>query len=71
MPTSFDDVEAQCPYFQYSQKKYIVCEGIIDGSTTKLEFNTKSKRDQHRRLFCDSKYCNCEIHMMLEGKYED
>ena len=40
MPTSFDDVEAICPYFQYSQKKFIVCEGIIDGSTTKLEFNT-------------------------------
>lgn len=71
MSKSFDDVEAQCPYFIYSLKKMIVCEGIIDGSTTKLEFNKKSMRDQHRRIFCDSKYTNCEICRMLEGKYED
>ena len=70
MPTSFDDMEAICPYFQYSQKKYIVCEGIIDGSTTKLQFDTQGKRNQHRRLFCDSRYENCEICRMLEGKYE-
>ena len=70
MPTSFDDMEAICPYFQYSQKKHIVCEGIIDGSTTKLQFDTQDKRNQHRRLFCDSKYKNCEICRMLEGKYE-
>ena len=70
MPTSFDDVEAQCPYFIYSSKKAIVCEGIIDGSTTKMQFDTQDKRNQHRSLFCDSKYKNCEICRMLEGKYE-
>ena len=71
MSKSFDDVEAQCPYFIYSLKKQIVCEGIIDGSTTKLEFDKMEKRNQHRRIFCDSKYQNCEICRMLEGKYED
>ena len=71
MPTMFDDVEAQCPYFHYSQKKLIVCDGIIEGSTTKIEFNTQGKRNQHRRIFCDSKYKNCEICMMLEAIYNE
>lgn len=71
MSNSFDDVEAKCPYFRYSLKRQIVCEGIIDGSTTKLDFDKIEKRNQHRRIFCDSKYQYCEIHRMLEGKYEE
>ena len=71
MSKSFDDVEAQCPYFRYSLKKQIVCEGIIDGCTTKLEFDKMEKRNQQRRIFCDSKYKYCEIYRMLEEKYEE
>lgn len=71
MSKSFDDVEAKCPYFIYSLKKMIVCEGIMDGCTTKLEFKSQDKRNQHRRLFCDSKYCYCEINRMLEEIYDE
>lgn len=31
----------------------------------------KSKGDLHRRVFCDSKYKNCEIYTMLVDKYAD
>ena len=71
MATNYDDAEALCPYFQYSQRKHIVCEGIIDGSNTRLEFDTQANRNKYRRRFCDSKYQKCEIHRMLERKYDD
>lgn len=71
MPTNFDDVNAQCPYFRYSEKKKITCEGIITGCNTKIEFATKELRNTHRRIFCNSKYRNCEIYRMLNGKYEE
>ena len=71
MPTMYDDVNAICPFFRYSDKRKISCEGVADGCTTNIEFETKSKRDLHRRVFCDSKYKNCEIHNMLKEKYDE
>ena len=71
MPTQYDDVKALCPFFLHSEKRKISCEGITDGCTTNLEFDCKASRDLHRSIFCDAKYENCEIFMMLEEKYED
>lgn len=71
MATMFDDVNAVCPFFRYSDKRRISCEGITDGCVTNLEFDCKAKRDMHRSIFCDSKYKNCEIHKMLEEKYAE
>lgn len=71
MPTMYDDVNALCPFFRFSDKKEISCEGVADGCSTSLKFDTKSKRDLHRRVFCDSKYKNCEIFRMLEEKYAE
>lgn len=71
MPTLYDDVNAICPYFQSSEKKKIMCEGITDRCNTALVFRSQSGRNQHRELFCDSKYMNCEIYKMLEEKYEE
>lgn len=71
MPTMYDDVNAKCPYFLSSAKRRITCEGITDGCITHLEFQNTDMRNQHRRLFCNSKYKNCEVHRMLEDKYEE
>jgi hypothetical protein len=66
MATMFDDVDARCPYYQSSDKKKISCEGITDECIISLNFLTSEKRDEHRRIFCDARYRNCEIHKMLE-----
>ena len=70
MPTMFDDVNAQCPFYIGSSKQKIMCEGVTDGCITNLEFKTKDKRNRHRRQFCDSKYKDCRIYRVLEEKYE-
>ena len=70
MATMYDDVDAKCPFFQFSGNRRITCEGIMGSSMTIVEFRNKDKRNQHRRKFCDAKYQNCEICKMLEKKYE-
>ena len=71
MPTNYDYANAKCPYFVKSQKTKITCEGITDGSVVILEFFTNEKRQQHRRIFCDNKYKNCEVCRMLDEKNEE
>lgn len=71
MPTMYDDVNAKCPYFRFSHERRITCEGITDRCVTQLEFKAREERNQHRNIFCDAKYTNCEIHRMLNEKYEE
>lgn len=71
MPTIFDDVEAKCPFFKYSGKQKIACEGITDDCTTWLMFSSEQKRNLHRKIFCNARYQNCEIFIMLNKKYEE
>lgn len=71
MPTNFDYANAKCPYFVGSKKTKITCEGITEGCVTILEFFTNEKRQQHRNIFCDNKYQNCEVCRMLDEKNEE
>ena len=71
MPTMYDDVNAICPYFLGSDNHKIVCEGIIEGSKTIVEFDNKKLRNRHREVFCDRRYSNCEVCRMLEDKYDE
>lgn len=71
MPTMFDDVDAKCPFFLSSSKRKISCEGITEECTINLTFVSQQKKDLHRKLFCDGKFCRCEIYNILEEKYEE
>ncbi len=70
MPTSYDYANAKCPYFRGSKKTKISCEGITDDNVILLEFFTNEKKQQHRQIFCDNKYQNCEVCRMLDEKNE-
>lgn len=71
MPTSYDYANAKCPYFIGSKKTKITCEGITDGTVLLLEFFSGEKMYQHREIFCDNKYQNCEVCRMLDEKNEE
>lgn len=71
MPTNYDDVNAKCPYFVGSKKTNITCEGLTEDSVVILHFNTNEKKQQHRNIFCDNKYHNCEVCRMLDEKNEE
>lgn len=72
MPTNYDDVEAQCPFFKESDRRSISCEGVGDSCVLRMSYNTIAERNLQRNLFCnDIRGCKrCEIYQMVMGKYE-
>ena len=71
MPRTYNESLVQCPFFHSCGKKSISCEGITDDCTIYLMFTSKQKRDQHREIFCNAKYENCELCQVINSKYED
>ena len=71
MGTTYDSVNAICPFYKSSVGKRITCEGITDDCITNIDFKSKNKKALHRSIFCDNKYKNCEVYRMLEAKYEE
>ena len=71
MSTSYDYAKAKCPYFVGSKRTKITCEGITEGSVLLLEFFSGEKMNQHRDIFCNNKYQNCEVCRMLDEKNEE
>lgn len=67
----YEDVRVLCPFFVARGKKRIECEGITDDCKTVLRFNTVGKKHQHRQVFCERMYKNCEVYRMLIQKYEE
>ena len=77
MPTSRNDVNVQCPFYQYDQCdprkniRRIICEGAGDAAS--LTLNYRRARDYRLQLetFCCKYYDKCEVYRMLMEKYED
>lgn len=71
MPRMYDTCLAKCPFFISSGKKNVLCEGITNDCAIDILFETEKARNLHRKIFCDSKYENCEIYRALEEKYQE
>ena len=50
-----------CPFFVAHGKKEIVCEGMIDGTKTWVQFNDAEKKSWHQATYCEGRYQSCEI----------
>jgi hypothetical protein len=71
MAKSYDEALILCPFFLSCGKKSISCEGITDDCTIFLRFDSKQKRDQHQKIFCNAKYDYCELFEIINRKYEE
>lgn len=73
--TSYDDVEALCPFFRKSDKYSITCEGVEDDSINKTVFRDETgrehqeSRNNYRAHYCNLNYSKCRIYRMLNEKY--
>ena len=47
--TRFDDVDARCPFFISSDRLKITCEGVTDGCSTILGFNSEPKKEKYKK----------------------
>ena len=66
--------DAQCPFYKSDDgnKKWILCEGIVDKSTLALTFNRKKDYETQLNVFCCEYYKKCEIYrMLMVSKYDE
>lgn len=71
MPKAYNQALIQCPFYLSEGTKSLSCEGITDDCRIYLLFNSKEKRDRHRKIFCEEHYKCCELYGILERKYDD
>lgn len=69
--STYDDVNAICPFFLSGDKKRITCEGLIDRSRCINRFDYSKDREQYRSKYCDKHYEQCRIYRALNQKYEE
>lgn len=71
MPTTFKGVKVICPYYADKEEKHcITCEGVMDGTLTKVYFSRKDTKEKYRLLFCERDYTHCRVARMLDKKYQ-
>lgn len=66
-----NDRDAQCPFFRKHFQTSIRCESPIPGSDLALHFGDAAAQETQFRVFCSSRFQNCEIYQATMGKYED
>ena len=73
MPTPHAAKNVKCPFYHNHDTNRIVCEGLSDGNTINLVFESHVDRRQYMYRVCnDILECrDCPIHMMLDQKYEE
>lgn len=71
MPTMYDDVNAQCPFYLRSSKHSITCNGISEQSELIVACQNQAERSRLKELYCDKYYKVCPIYMMLVREYEN
>lgn len=63
------DVLVKCPYYKGEEKQKIFCEGVQEGSTIHLAFDTTPNLKDYKDHFCKRCYSRCLIAKMLNGKW--
>lgn len=62
----------QCPFFLFAGRKSVGCEGITEDCFVRLVFKSEEKTKEHKEIFCEERYKNCEIYrMLMREKYEE
>ena len=71
MRGKLNDKDAQCPFFCAHTKNSVVCEGMIPGSSARLNFESAKTKNIQYEVFCCGKYENCEMYRAIQEKYEE
>ena len=69
---SYDDKYAQCPFFQRSLKKGVVCEGFTKRTTTSVVFDHIEDKKRYFQEKCCEDFERCPVYRsLMREKYED
>lgn len=73
MPTPYGAKFVKCPFYRNHDAHRIVCEGLAEGNTINLVYESQGERKQYMNEVCNSLLGSrdCPIHIMLLEKYEE
>jgi hypothetical protein len=71
MPTNWDAVNAQCPFYLTETINTITCEGII-GQTDVHGFHLRTVKAEHKNKFCNRCFKRCKYYIaLIDEKYPE
>lgn len=73
MPTPYAAKFVECPFYHRHETNKIVCEGLCEGNTINLVYESQADRKLYMKENCNSILgCrDCPIYIMLDSKYEE
>lgn len=73
MPTPYEAKFVKCPFYRNHDANRIVCEGLCEGNTINLVFQSQAEKKEYMKGVCyDLLGCrDCLVHMMLMQKHEE
>ena len=73
MPDPYESKFVKCPFYRKYDTNRIVCEGLAEGNTINLCYESPSDRRKYMKEVCESLLgCrDCPIHILLVQKYEE
>lgn len=72
MPTPYQAKFVKCPFYRNHDQNRIVCEGLSEGNTLSLVFQSSREKSEYMKDVCYGLLTcrDCLIHIMLDTKYE-
>lgn len=64
-----DDWMVKCPYYKFDEKQKIFCEGVQEGTSIHLAFDTPSNLKDYKNHFCRGCYNKCLLAEMHNRKW--
>lgn len=61
---------ALCPFYRKEDHHKIYCEGICDGTSVHLVFDTLDRLCEYKKSYCYAGYSCCVLAQMLFAKYD-
>ena len=73
MPARWEDKFVKCPFYRKTDSNRIVCEGLCEGNTINLVYESQADKREYMKERCNSiEGCRlCPIHKVLDTKYEE
>lgn len=72
MPTPYGAKFVKCPFYHLHETNRIVCEGLCDGNTINLVYESQKDRKEYMQSKCNSlEGCRtCLIYQLIDKLYE-
>lgn len=71
MPTPYGAKFVKCPFYRNHDANRIVCEGLADGNTINLVYESAKDKNAYMKEVCDNLLgCrDCPVYILLSEKY--